>query len=53
MFGKIVKCAVFALLLTAGFAGCRLIVGEMTCKDLSAEVVSQYCNTNSVNGVMK
>lgn len=53
MFVKIVKCAVFALLLMAGVAGCRLVVGEMACKDLSAEVISQYCNTNSVNGVMK
>lgn len=53
MFGKIIKCAVFALLLTAGFAGCRLVVGEMACKDLNAEVMSQYCNTNTVKGVMR
>ena len=31
------------------FSGCRLLVGEMSLKDFSSEIMSFYCSTNTIS----
>ncbi len=51
LFGKRVLTAVVSVvsaIVCAVLAGCKLYVGELALKEVNAEILSTYCNTNGV-----